>query len=583
MKKRNILRLLLAVFTLAILLSAVSCGPKTPVDPGPGKDEEPETKVTIGGKSIANHVIVYPEGQSALAESVQSAFAARAGVALPTKTTAPEDGKMIRLCIDTGMPQRSYGFYVQSRTLTISAPKKELLSGAVELFKTKLNELEGEKVDLSNSFSANVIKTDGEAVSYQTATSAKLIGESDKNPLSYAVGEKATFTFAAVSGEKLLSVPYFHVETWSEATGKKTDEYVDGSKGYFEYSVLNFNREGYFYFKVNACDQSKNKISIFTATAEENEQFVGGIAFGFADITPAAQTPDSFDSYWNTVVDEIKAQSVSLKLTPVSSSKTGYLAYYWQTPTGGKNKIEDNIAAGYLTFPADASAENKIGLKICFRGYDGTIPLESPSYQENTAVLVVASHSINQEKAKSDTGYYAKQKMRITNNYVKVDYFREMIKRDLFGARFLIEYFGENGNNYWDGETFEVSGGSMGAMQSTAVAALTKNVTGVDVSLLNISIPWMCDVKSASIGRRPRTWPSNIVDFENFDEANFAHLMTCKVKIYAALGDRTCPASSVTAFYNQLQCEKTITFEQNTSHAGGVGGGKYQLSAPSAQ
>ena len=118
----------------------------------------------------------------------------------------------------------------------------------------------------------------------------------------------------------------------------------------------------------------------------------------------------------------------------------------------------------------------------------------------------------------------------------------------------------------------------MGAMQSTAVAALTKQVAGVDVSLLNISIPWMCDVKSAEIGRRLRSWPGNIAEFGLFDEANFAHLITCKVNIYAALGDKTCPASSVTAFYNQLNCEKTITFEQNTSHSSGVGGGKYQLS-----
>lgn len=582
MKRRVIFRLVLALLTLAILLSVVSCTPNGPADPDPEpqEEQEAETKLTIAGKSIANHKILFPEGKNDLALKIRAAISSAYDFTLPTTTTDPENGKVIWLKEDPQQSPASCRVYVDGRALILAVHDQAFFGDVINLFKSTL---EGEIMDYPSNFS---ISKNFEAVPYQSVKGEKkLTGDADKNPLSYAVGEDATFTVAAISGDKLLSIPYFHVETWSEATGKKTDEYLEGSKGYFEYSVQNFDREGYFYFKVNAADESKNKISGFTDTAEEKDYFVGGIAFGFDNIKPAAQTPDSFDSYWDVVVNEVKAQSTSgMKLTKLSTTQTGYLTYYWQTPTGGKNaNKEDNIAAGYLTIPTGASAENKIGLKICFRGYDGTIPIESPSYQKNTAVLVVSSHSFDQEKAKSDPIYYEKQKMRITNNYVKVDYFREMIKRDLFGARFLIEYFGEAGNNYWDGENFEVSGGSMGAMQSTAVAALTKKVTGVDVSLLNISIPWMCDVKSAAIGRRPRSWPSNIVDFEYFDEANFAHLVTCKVKIYAALGDRTCPASSVTAFYNQLQCEKTITFEQNTSHAGGVGGGKYQLSGGSAQ
>jgi len=124
----------------------------------------------------------------------------------------------------------------------------------------------------------------------------------------------------------------------------------------------------------------------------------------------------------------------------------------------------------------------------------------------------------------------------------------------------------------------------MGAMQSTAVAALTKEVTGTDVSLLDIGIPFLCDTKGGAIGRKPRTWPNKLQELGYVDPANFASKLTCKVQINAALGDKYCPASGVMALYNAaVNVEKSITFRQNASHGGGNGGGKYQLSEPSNQ
>ena len=581
---------------VSLLLSAVACNPKTPNDDPEGKEvPETMTNLTIGGKSIANHVIVYSGEDNSPALTIRSAVSNFANVTPAIKSEMPENGKAIWLKVDSQQSPASCRVYVEGeRTLVLAVHMAEFIDDVVALFKEQLT---GETLDFPQGYS---VSRNYEAVPYQSATKVKkLVGDADKSPISYAVGENAAFTIAAVAGNQLLSIPYFHVETWNEATGTKTDRYMDGANGYIvayiggsatqehnsveeqeTYFVQDFNEAGYFYFKVNACDENKNKIASFSAPAEESYQFVGAIGFGIEELEPAAETPADFDAYWDIVVNEVKSKNFADQPLTKISGKAGYLTYYWQTPTGGKNAYkEDNVAAGYLTVPVTASESNKIGLKICFRGYDGSIPIESPSWQENTAVLVVSSHSFDQEKAKADSNYYTKQKILIGENYVKIDYFREMIKRDLFGARFLIEYFGDRGNNYWDGVTFEVSGGSMGAMQSTAVAALTKQVTGVDVGLLNIGIPWMCDVNATAIGRRPRSWPSDIANFGYFDEANFAHLITCNVKIYAALGDKTCPASGVTVFYNQLHCEKSITFEQNTSHGGGVGGGKYTLSA----
>ena len=124
-----------------------------------------------------------------------------------------------------------------------------------------------------------------------------------------------------------------------------------------------------------------------------------------------------------------------------------------------------------------------------------------------------------------------------------------------------------------------VAGNSMGAMQSTAVAALTKEVTGTDVSLLDIGIPFLCDTKGGTVGRKPRTWPNKLQELGYIDPANFAAKLTCNVKILAGLGDSICPSSGVMALYNGIaSTEKTLTFKQNYWHGNGGGGGEYQLS-----
>ncbi|MBE6529426.1 MAG: acetylxylan esterase [Ruminococcaceae bacterium] len=585
MKKKGIFRLILALLTLAILLSVVSCTPKDPAepdskpDPEPQEEPEADTNLTIGGKSIANHKILFPQGQNELALKIRSAISSAYDLTLPTTTTDPENGKVVWLRVDPQQSPASCRVYVDERALILSVHNEAFLNDVVNLFKTTL---EGEKMDYSSDFS---ISKNFEAVPYQNVSGTKkLTGDGDKNPLFYAVGETAVFSVAAIAGDKLLSVPYFQLDIWNESTGTGETLYLDGSKGYIEYTVENFSKPGFFYLNANVCDGDKKKISSFADSAD-GYHFVGSIGFGTDQIRPT-EIPSDFDSYWDSVVTAVDMQnSIGMKLEKLDKTQSGYVTYYWETPTANVHTDnEPNVAAGYLTVPTSANETNKIGLRITFQAHDGEIPIPDPVYKENTATLIVCAHGFDLEKAKTNMMYYAKQKDRIGNYIEKPDYVKEMIKRDLLGARFLLEYFGSSGNNYWDGKTFVVAGNSMGAMQSTAVAALTKEVTGTDVSLLDIGIPFLCDTKGGAIGRKPRTWPNKLQELGYVDPANFASKLTCKVQINAALGDKYCPASGVMALYNAaVNVEKSITFRQNASHGGGNGGGKYQLSEPSNQ
>ena len=141
-----------------------------------------------------------------------------------------------------------------------------------------------------------------------------------------------------------------------------------------------------------------------------------------------------------------------------------------------------------------------------------------------------------------------------------------MILRDLQAARFMVEYFGEKGigngkgKGLWNGKNFIAEGGSQGAFQSIAVAALDKNIT-----YLEISRPWMSDVKCAN-KRKQGAFMTYKAALEYYDTTSFAHLITCKTDVAVSLGDATAPVSGILSFYNALTCEKKLICSQNASH-----------------
>ena len=252
------------------------------------------------------------------------------------------------------------------------------------------------------------------------------------------------------------------------------------------------------------------------------------------------------------------------------------------------NGETDGIASGYLTYPTKASSSSKINLRVAFKGY--SFSASDPSYQEGTATFSVCAHSIDCEKANSDPNYLKRQESKNTifnkssNSDKETAYFRGMILRDLQAARFMMEYFGEKGigdgkgKGMWNGTTFTATGGSQGAFQSIAVAALDKNITNLD-----ISIPWMCDVKAANGRRKSDFIPDYTAALEYYDTTSFAHLITCKVKVSASLGDSICPMSGVVSFYNALTCEKIFIASQNASHSAWLQPTEYVLREASQQ
>ncbi len=125
---------------------------------------------------------------------------------------------------------------------------------------------------------------------------------------------------------------------------------------------------------------------------------------------------------------------------------------------------------------------------------------------------------------------------------------------------FVKQYFGERGENLWDGETLEVAVMSEDGYQALFTAALEPNV-----SLCTADVPAMCDKQGVGIDRKKSYGPSTPAMLY-YDACFFARRIECPTKIMVGLGDVTCVPSGITAMYNELKCEKEIVYVQNLGH-----------------
>ncbi|MBQ9354771.1 MAG: acetylxylan esterase [Clostridia bacterium] len=547
-----------------------------------GEDTEEERDITVNGNPISQYRIYVDDSNASAASNVSTIISDYTEDDIQTTSNIPSDGKIIRVMADTSVSPAKCKVYVSGNTLYISAFRSEFFNKAVNSFATLLNQ------NISNFGTGYSKEFSIDTVNYSSATGTKsIISDSTRNPIGYSVGDTATIRIAAVdlkNAKILTGVSYFKLTTYNEATGASTNTYVTPTNGVYEFNVT-ANKAGYVYWYVLACDSSKNQISSF-ATVDDvsgvKYNFAGSVGFGVGSLSPVTGKPSNFNTYWQGVAAGIGSTS-GATLTAVSAN-SGYNAYLVKIPCGTDINGNQGYATGYLTYPTSASSSSKIKMKITFQSYGVAVP--SKTYMPDTAVFNMCSHSMDLTNSSSISEYESFRNSKgfnYTANTVEETYFYQMIRRDLTAAKFMIDYFGASGNNYWNGTYFEASGASMGGFQSTAVASLLKYATsgGEGITFLNIEIPYMCDMNGENSGRRARYWGARYTNtLKYFDTTYFGTLITCQTRIFAGLGDSICPSSGTMSLYNIIPTtDKSITYRQGATHSSYGSGADYYISA----
>ncbi|HBF15637.1 MAG TPA: hypothetical protein DDW30_08185 [Clostridiales bacterium] len=401
------------------------------------------------------------------------------------------------------------------------------------------------------------------------------VGTTDKDAVSYKVGEEMKFTVSLRADGALASCAKFKYILKADDGRQPEEGYADGKTGVFTLTTK-LDVPGFVNLQVIACNKDGNELSGVN-------YFKGGAGAEIEKLQKAKAEPADFDAFWQSQLAKLEGTAPDLlEAKEVESPNAAFTVYAVKIRFCAENTWGDYVSA-YLSVPKNAKA-GALGLHVNYNGAGvGDLTKECRS---GKVTLNVAAHSMELNKPSWYYTNLANGKLKRYgfneeyNATRETVYFREMILRDIQGMRFLKLYFGENGpderfKGLWtEKKTLTVSGGSQGGFQSAAVAALEPGVT-----LMTLYCPWLCDIGGCGAdGRQASTYmPAYTAALEYYDSVNFAKRLSCDIYIDSAgMGDYIATPSGVMAFYNSIgpNVTKRITFKQNTTHAGSSGNPK---------
>lgn len=514
-------------------------------------------KVMVGGVDITEFKIYSEGAPEALVSRVKEAVFAAVGK--EPEITSSKDGKYISLVANDSLETGYYMAKLQDDgNIHLESDTATGLYFSVNLFEEAIKDmnLPGETYDLKLSGSGAyppAFELFGED------DTRYFLGETNKEALSYEIGEEIEFTISLLANGELASCARFD---WTMVgdDGQSSSGSELGAAGMLTLKTT-LQNNGFVMVTVKAIGADGNEID--TAV-----RFSGAAGVHPELLTITKEEPSDFDEYWAEAIAEMMAVEPEIIEMEEVEGRSGYKVYKMKIACAGNDKwTGETYVSGYLTYP-EAASQKSLKIRAAFQGYG--VNSTMPSYSDDYISFAVCGHSIEIGQEKS---YYTDLQNGVLKNYgwstaenadPKNVYFRYMILRDLQALRFMKEYFGENGKGLWDGDTVTLSGSSQGGFQVIALAALDE-----DIDSISVGVPWLCDIGGYTDGKKIKSSfrPGFADGLGYFDSATFASRITCEVSITAGLGDPLCPPAGVAAMYNALNCPKSLTFGQNQTHS----------------
>ena len=395
---------------------------------------------------------------------------------------------------------------------------------------------------------------------------AAIRGTTDKDPVSYAVGEEIVFTLAFENAPSAADAEDYTVR-WT----RKGDDGV--------------TEEG----SLPAADMLEKPLVLRTSLAcpgfvsvvatlhgpdgrpagqpiQPNQWWAPLIAFeggAGADIASlrGEPEPEDFDAFWTR--QKAKLADVPVRATRVDapSPTPGVRLYAVTIDCPGPRPV-----TGYLSIPEAASAEHPFPAQAGFQGYGMHAPVTPCTVPTDVIRLEINAHGV--EIGREPAYYNAHFQSIFSHGYTYAfdpeenkdpenAYFTGMALRVLRALQYLKTL------PEWNGKDLVAVGGSQGGLQSIWAAALDPDVTEA-----RPEVPWCCDLAGITTNRMASPWHIPYVrGIDYFDPVNHARRVRCPVHIpRAGLGDYTCPPSGITILYNNLPGPKSIRYVQGSTH-----------------
>ena len=388
-----------------------------------------------------------------------------------------------------------------------------------------------------------------------------LVGDSERDPLSYKVGDELKFTIDL----KYTGSPYDmddYVVIWKRTGDDGIIRIGKFSPKQLPYTFKDkFTRPGFIRYRAELHKKGGKilrgkKRAIF---------FDGSAGADVRELKPQAE-PADFDEFW--AGQRARLAKVPLKYTmdEVTSASTPEVKLYAvQVSCAGARPV-----TGYLWVPTDTS--RKYPVRVTFQGwYNKPDKVQRPYKSKNSGEIHFAINAHGFELNQTAT-YYVNFFKKISSNGKEyafdpiqnsdrmTAYFNGMALRVMRALEFVKALPQWNGRDLW------VRGGSQAGLQSLWAAGLDKDVTKCEIFK-----PWCCDLAGhAKALRMPSTFaPDYTPALDYYDGAFHAKRIKCPVEIgVAGLGDFVCPPAGMMAMFNNLQVPAKIRFYQGEGHGG---------------
>ena len=296
-----------------------------------------------------------------------------------------------------------------------------------------------------------------------------------------------------------------------------------------------------------------------TFQAGENKvTALGGAGISALEIKPSMPAPDDFATFWDVKMKALAAVPMNPRLTAVTSSRDGVVAFDLQADSVGAP------VSGYFARPADAKPRSLPAILTVHGAGVVSSQLNTAATWAKQGALALDLNAHGLPNGRDKAFYDAlvagelKDYRRRGRESRETIHFLGMFLRLVRAIDFL------TAQPEWDGRTVVVSGSSQGGAQAIAAAGLDSRVT-----FFVAGVPAMCDHTGAMAGRIAG-WPKFIETKEKapppevvsavryFDAVNFAARTKAPGFFTVGFIDTTCPPTSVYAAYNALQTKKDI-------------------------
>ena len=415
-------------------------------------------------------------------------------------------------------------------------------------------------------------------------------GTTDKDPVSYKVGEEMVFTLTPMgldgevpAGEYSLSV-------------RRSDDFTYGSEEKFPFDGKPFvyktkiDRPGFVRIEAFVVDKKGKRVKKqFTGDpntpegrkamnkfekAKKDVFFDGGAGAEIEKLTPPEE-PKDFDAFWAkqfASLDKVPIKVLEKVEVPQKNKNAKLYAVSIACAEGVRP------VTGYLSVPNGVESGKKYPVRLETHGYSGNPGFHTPGEwaRDNEICLNINAHGMKlpafgateedlaalRASIKSNGKSYAFDPEQ--NKDPETAYFRGMVLRVKRGLQFLKSLDG------WNHKDVKASGGSQGGLQTIWAAGCGEGVTHA-----NSDITWCCDLpsnerrlaKKASTAGWYIPWVSGL---GYFDAATWAKRIptTCYTNISrAGLGDYTCPPMGLAKMYNNIPgTKKGIRWVQGSEH-----------------